>query len=682
MSGVTPTDGGGYNYYHKQIGELEDELKAEAKRGRERQESALTRAEESHKSDLRKKEKDLESTVKEIRENTSEAIAREREASKSDLDKMKAQTYDKWGRYGGNESDVARSQLQDVSHALEEEQARGRQRLGDMEEAYSLKMEDSNLDHAAEISRAVENERKSSRETYTEQAESEKNQYQQLKEDETKKYQELNRQVMDERNFQRRQMQKVVSDTKRDAENRYEKLKSTNETRFENQQKVYDAMSDERAYSGAKSHGKETAALRDQLKDLTQAQSDYVSSKGSAQAEAVKEFEDEWRMRQKLVEDGYEDQIRKLKRQLGETEEYMGALNNRNLREKDLHYTKIIKANNQENHKMHKDLADSRIRDREQMDLRMKLDQQHAAESSGRQLYEANVAKDEALRKQALAYQESMGSQKNQDNTKIESLQRQLQESRTSDDTSLISPAAEAAVRKAVVSEYEKILAEEHGRNRRSEESIQTDYSHRLNDTIFDKDDQSAKTASLTQQDRHNERMLLMEGIKDAEFMKETTLRNQDLSHTRELERMNKAYARMLEGQRRQYEEILSTQKNDATVKLQGTRQELEFESKMASRAFSEKQNELIRTYEKKLVDQKSEYEDVIREVKADTDKKVREADRIRRQALEEQGRAYDQKIAQLEVQQKERERYMTQNFQDELEKVKRSNAELVKKKS
>ena len=49
---------------------------------------------------------------------------------------------------------------------------------------------------------------------------------------------------------------------------------------------------------------------------------------------------------------------------------------------------------------------------------------------------------------------------------------------------------------------------------------------------------------------------------------------------------------------------------------------------------------------------------------------------------LDEQARSYEQRIAQLEFQHKERERYISQNYQDEMEKLKRSNAILVQKKS
>ena len=138
----------------------------------------------------------------------------------------------------------------------------------------------------------------------------------------------------------------------------------------------------------------------------------------------------------------------------------------------------------------------------------------------------------------------------------------------------------------------------------------------------------------------------------------------------------------MLEHQRRQYDEIMTTSKNDASAKMQALRQEGDFNMKMAQRSFNAQQNELIREYEKKLADQKVEHDKTLDEIKSSAERTVREAGRQARVDSEAQARANEQKLAQIEMQHKERERYVTQNYQDDLEKMKRSNALLIQKKS
>ena len=137
-----------------------------------------------------------------------------------------------------------------------------------------------------------------------------------------------------------------------------------------------------------------------------------------------------------------------------------------------------------------------------------------------------------------------------------------------------------------------------------------------------------------------------------------------------------------MDQQRRHYEDVIQDLKNDANARIASMRQDYEFNSKMAQKAFSARQNELIREYEKKLADQKSESDVQIADLKSALAVSQREADRRTRQALEEQSKGYEQRIAQNEFQTKERERVISQNYQDELEKVKRSNALLIQKKS
>jgi hypothetical protein len=102
----------------------------------------------------------------------------------------------------------------------------------------------------------------------------------------------------------------------------------------------------------------------------------------------------------------------------------------------------------------------------------------------------------------------------------------------------------------------------------------------------------------------------------------------------------------------------------------------------MAHRTFVQQQNEIIRQYDRKLTDQKLQYEAQLEQIKSETAKTTRDAERQTKQALEEQARSYVQRIAQLEMTHKEREKRVSENYEDSLEKMKRSNALLIQKKS
>jgi hypothetical protein len=173
-----------------------------------------------------------------------------------------------------------------------------------------------------------------------------------------------------------------------------------------------------------------------------------------------------------------------------------------------------------------------------------------------------------------------------------------------------------------------------------------------------------------------------MDHVNNVEETKQQALRNKDLDNDRMTQNLTRNYANMLNKQKAEHDDALQIQQNEAATRLNASRQENTFSQRMAQRAFANQQNELIRDYDRKLAAQKTDYEAKIDEMKTTQQKTLRDQDRLNKQQLTEMQRSYDQRIAQTEAQHAERERYLTQNYQDELEKVRRANALLIQKKS
>lgn len=681
MPSVTPSDGGGYNYYHKAIQELEDEYQLESKRNRDRHQDQVNQLEEHHNHEIRKREKELDETVQNIKDEHNETLTRERDFNKAEVDRIRNQTYDKWGRYNGLEGEVVQRQLENAKEAWDVQHRNDQRALQDSEEAYHHKLERLNRDHATELERVAQYAHDSASEMYNLAYDDQKEAYDAQRVEAERKYNELNQERMEDMNFQRRQAEQAINDSRDDFEHRVRKLKQTDENRADRQQRHYADSMDEATRALNDSHARETKQLRDQLKELTYATGEYSRGRSEGSSDAIAEYENEWRSREEVTNEAYEQQIKSLKQKSKEADTYYAQLNDQNLRDVDRYFSDLLSKQNMENYQSQRQLEATFEQDRDMLVDRMKQDRKAADQNLEKQLNEANEQRNRALENQAKAYQDTIGRNRSSSEDTIKNLERQLLYKSTSDDTSVISPAAEAAVRKAVVNEYEKTFMADRTRSEDTIDSIQREYAHRLHNTIIDNDADKAVIQSENAADRHRLQSEMLQHVQDTEFIKDNTLRNQELDHMRETQNLNRNYSTMLDRQRRQYEEILVTSKNDAAAKIQAVRQEAEFQSKMAQRAFSAQQNELIRGYEKKLNDQKTSYEEVLYDAKAQADRQVRENDRKNRLELEEQSRAYEQKIAQMEFQQKERERYLTRNFQDELEKVRRSNALLAKKK-
>jgi hypothetical protein len=177
-------------------------------------------------------------------------------------------------------------------------------------------------------------------------------------------------------------------------------------------------------------------------------------------------------------------------------------------------------------------------------------------------------------------------------------------------------------------------------------------------------------------------RTALTQQVLDSDFQREQLVRTKDNQLENSMQKVHKGYASQLEDQRRQYEDILDAFKNDAAAKATAIRQDAEFNLRMERRTSAARQNELIREYEKRLSDQKNEFVEELKSQKLASEKALMELDRKAHQEQEEQARLGNQQIAQLEQQYQERERVSARNYQDQIEKLKRSNALLQSKKS
>ncbi len=160
MSNVSPTDGG-YQYYQRTIGDLEDELKSESKKSKKGQEERLSDLEEAYQTALRKREAELEETVRNLKENLNDTLAREREQNKEEVARIKNDTYDKFGRYQGNEADVLTMQLKEGQAGWEQKHLGDQKALKDAEEAYAQRLKELQSENTLEVEKAVQTTRNS-----------------------------------------------------------------------------------------------------------------------------------------------------------------------------------------------------------------------------------------------------------------------------------------------------------------------------------------------------------------------------------------------------------------------------------------------------------------------------------------------------------------------------------------
>lgn len=284
------------------------------------------------------------------------------------------------------------------------------------------------------------------------------------------------------------------------------------------------------------------------------------------------------------------------------------------------------------------------------------------------------------LEAQAKTTGEALTRLRKSDQDQINSLQKAMQEQKTSADTSILSPAAEESLRKTYQSGFKKTIQAEVTKNQLAQEESHQRFSTDYNKLREDYSDKETRINQQNANDRSYDRLSYFGSLKEVEDSSRNKLKEQSNLHERERELLLRQFSTITDRQRKEYERILQSSKSDAEMKLSTFQKEAEINSKNAQRAFALKQNELIRAYEDKLANQKVETEVIINNLKVDAQTELRELEKRNKQELDLQVKNFEQKFLQQETLNKERESTLSQVFQTETGKIKR-NYELINQK-
>ncbi|MGK5082154.1 hypothetical protein WDW37_02530 [Bdellovibrionota bacterium FG-1] len=681
MASVTPSDGNN-SYYMKHINELEDELKRDYARNEQRGRERVDEIEKGYRNSINKHQEKSDQAVEKIRDDFQESSTRSREGDRAELDQMKRSNYDRFGRIKTDEADKYKQLLQQTvesSALLHENDVRN---MKASEDTQSKQMEEMSRSDGAKMERAMQEARQTSQENFSQAFQKDRSAGDEQRHELQKRYDGLNQDRMKDAAAQHRELEKIVADSEKSLENQRFHDESAIESRINKNHRDSTNKLEDLTQKMTQTNAEQTTALRDQMKDLVASEGVYVKEKGQGTADAVKEYNDEWRAKLEIEQDSHAREMDRTRQKIKETENYFTASNGRNTKEKDTRFAALMSKVGNENHEQQKDIISRYEKSNLDLESRMKNDRVKAQDQLETALTGVNEQRHVALQNQAKVFRESTEASNITANDKVQRLEKELQRKATVQDTSEVTPAVENAVRKSITKEYDKTMNAETERSRRALEQMRNNYSDRMHTT------DEEHTQVLTKQERDNlltrqqEIGRFREHASAVELEKEEAIRNRDYDHSRETEGMNRSFSQMNQRQRNEFETMIQAVRDDAATKMGAFRQEADFQSKMAHRNFASKQNETIREYDKKIADQKIDYDERIDELRSQLQLTQREGERKVRTGLEDQSRQYEQRIAQLLAQHEEKERSMTQNFQEEIEKVRRSHVINPSKKS
>lgn len=680
MPSISGSDGQ-YNYYQKQLTDLSDENAADRKKAKEREDERVSSLENRHAQELREQEMENDRSLSNSKEALNNALKTERASAKQDYADLKRNTYDRFGQLNTDHTAEFAQQMNEMQNQYRAQKSRHDKELHSAEEGYTARLAERDQRATDELERGVAGTREDLENSHRSSSDTQQSAFKQAKAEADHRYEVMDRSRLEDLNQQRHQYESAFSDTQHDYNRRLDAARNAYEKSTQRQENTLRASQSDNTDALRQAHARETQELRDKMGDLVAAEKNYVKDSAQATSQAVANYENEWRDRLALQDANAKNQATDLKAQNARTENYLAHQNSETMAQKDGFYSRLISQEQQGHADESRDMTNAFMRDRKQLEVGIAKDKAMQQKVFEERMDDAAMNSSHALQEQAKALSNSASNQHKEDQFQLSRSQKALLEHETSADTSLISPAAEASLRKQISDQYMKTAQADMDRRARENEGLRDEYQNEFRDqqekTLTKENKMNRKIASEKNEDlsRFNAH------VADLEFMKDEAIRTQESNHARETQNMTKNYSRVLERQTREHDENLDSTRSEASSRINAVREEYEFNQKMAQREFANKYSETVRDYERKLNDQKNEYEMRIEDQRAAAAAASRESDRKFKNTLDEQTRANDQKFAQQEAQHRERERYLTQTFQEELEKMRRSNQALVSRR-
>jgi hypothetical protein len=146
--------------------------------------------------------------------------------------------------------------------------------------------------------------------------------------------------------------------------------------------------------------------------------------------------------------------------------------------------------------------------------------------------------------------------------------------------------------------------------------------------------------------------------------------------------RMGQKHALDLVNSEKTKQEALSEQRETMIYDRNVVLDQADQAKRNQNREWFMKANEMRRGLESKLTDERENHEKTVTSMKLEFDKKLRDQERTSKRVTEDRVRNYEYQMKQQELAFKERERFLTEHYEEELDKMKRTNAKFIEKKS
>jgi hypothetical protein len=661
--------------------EADDDLETEKKRLREKTREQIDAIDQKSRENLERLREKSENSLLEAKETAQEESRLQRDRLLAEVSEARAKLYDKQGRTQNPEVATYKKLLEDSHKEAQITKERTDSQMENLETYFNDRAQEAAQKSSDKLSAALTESSRRANETIERVSQEQKSYSADAIEKHRKTVERMAMERVQENDFNERFVRKSIDEGNQIAEARIKKaddyaeivMRDANRSRHDDAESVAATLRNQ--------HTQETDKLRQDLSDLVESEKQYSKDRAQATQDAIKDFEPVYRARESSLQSGYQAQLQKAKQDANDHETRLAREKLQDMRQKDSYFTGLISSQTENSRLREQELQQTFQRDRSLLEKMAKDERERSNERTAGIVRDLSGQREASLNQQAKAYQETIARYRQQSDEQIRSLEGELARKSAPGDKTLISPAAEEELRKRMHADFEVKLSAEQQRGTAREESLRQTSQEKLNAEIKTRQVQLTEANQRSTRDRFQERGDLLTLLTETKLAADARIKDTEYEHSRQTELISRGHAQQTDNLKNQYDELLRTQADETAQRLDQQRQEAAFESKLMSRQFATRQTELIREYERKLNDMRSEFKDELVATKSDTERLVRENDRKNKYALQEQARSYEQRIAVLENQHEERLRVIAQNYDEDLNKIRRTNAEILRNK-
>jgi hypothetical protein len=487
---------------------------------------------------------------------------------------------------------------------------------------------------------------------------------------------------MKERLEDRAMLQEYREAVETDAGRKVEKVTRFAESRLEKQALENNKKMEEAILAERRSHREEIKPVLQELAQFRGEGRDVAVEKANARQEVIQNFEDDHMRERDYIVGSYETLMERMK----DKDEEQRDLYSRKLTQiqvdSNARTKKLLGAQKAEFKETLKNERTRHLVSEADQGRQMQAMQEHF-ERGEKQLIE-NHERDtaRALDQKDKAYTGYLERNSQIVKSELKAREDLIRDLQTTTDPRKVSPQLVQKMQQREEGRYQKKLDQAMALDQaRLEAARQRDHEERSE--LRDRYNESVRSMRQDHQRAEDRRSrAFVEAVTDMQNNQESLAQTLEERSKRSVARLSADHQKESLETAHRHKEALIEQRDSLQEQNARMVQEKDLERKLQDREWMIRLNDQRRNYEKKMEMDRDQHEQGIAALRSDYEDRIRDLERTARRITEEKDRNLEHTVKQQALSYKEKERFLVEHYEEELDRMKRTNAHLIAKKS